>query len=189
MLLSLLLLAATVARAAVGAAAPGQVAAAFAFGGVLLVLWAAAHLTGAVRFPIDLDLRPRSLLGGIAVAGLLLAPGLWLRATGHPTRLDVFGLGFYLPLVPALLWIAPTEELFLRGLLQPAIRRAAGPSCAIAVVAVLFAVIHLPAYGWAAMPLDLGAGLLLGWLREELRSVTACVAAHTLADLGAWFLA
>ena len=189
MLLSLVLLTATLARAALGAAAPGQVAAAFAFGGVLLALWAAAHLTGAVRFPVDLDLRPRSLLAGIAVAGLLLAPGLWLRAMGHPTSLDVFGLGFYLPLVPALLWIAPAEELFLRGLLQPAIRQAAGPGWAIAVVALLFAGIHLPAFGWAAMPLDLGVGLLIGWLREELRSVTSCIAAHTLADLGAWFLA
>lgn len=189
MALSAVLLAATLARAALGAAAPGQVAAAFAFGGVLLGLWSAAHVTGAARFPVDLDLRPRSIVAGVAVAGLLLAPGLWLRASGHPTRLDLFGLGFYLPLVPALLWIAPAEELFLRGLLQPAIRQAAGPGAAIAVVAVLFAMIHLPAYGWNAMPLDLGVGLLLGWLREELHSVTACLAAHTLADLGAWFLA
>ena len=164
-------------------------AAAFGFGGILLALWSGAHLTGAVRDPVDLDLSARSLLWGATVAMLLLAPGLWLRASGHPTRLDLFGMGFYLPLVPALLWIAPAEELFLRGLLQPVIRRVAGPAGAITLVAVLFAAIHLPAYGWTAMPLDLGVGLLLGWLREELRSVTACVVAHTLADLGAWFLA
>jgi membrane protease YdiL (CAAX protease family) len=185
----MVLLGAALARAATGASAPGQVAAAFGFGGVLLALWAGAHLTGAVRFPTDLDLRPASLLAGAAVAAVLLAPGLWLRATGHPTRLDLFGLGFYLPLVPALLWIAPAEELFLRGLLQPALRQVAGPGAAIAAVAVLFAAIHLPDYGWGAMPLDLGVGLLLGWLREETGSVSACVAAHTLADLGAWFLA
>jgi len=184
-----IVLEATIARAAIGASGIGQVAAAFAFGGLLLALWAGAHLTGAVRFPIDLDTRPRSLLAGLAIAALLLAPGLWLRATGHATRLDLFGMGFYLPLVPALLWIAPAEELFLRGLLQPALRRVAGPGVAIVLVAGLFALIHLPAYGWSAMPLDLGVGLLLGWLREELRSVTACVTAHTLADLGAWFLA
>ncbi|HEV1997354.1 MAG TPA: CPBP family intramembrane glutamic endopeptidase, partial [Candidatus Dormibacteraeota bacterium] len=176
----MILLAATVARAAIGASGLGQVAAAFAFGGLLLAMWSGAHLTGAVRFPVEIDFRPRALLAGLAVAALLLAPGLWLRATGNPTRLDLFGPGFYLPLVPALLWIAPAEELFLRGLLQPAIRSVAGPGAAILLVAVLFAAIHLPAYGWMAMPLDLGVGLVLGWLREELRSVTACVAAHTL---------
>ena len=185
----LVLAGATVARAALGASPAGQVAAAFAFGGVLLAMWAAAQITGAVRFPVALDGRPASLLAGVAVAALLLAPGLWLRAHGQPTRLDLFGMGFYLPLVPALLWIAPAEELFLRGLLQPAIRQVAGPAAAVVSVALLFAAIHLPAYGWGAMPLDLGVGLLIGWLREETRSVTACVAAHTLADLGAWFLA
>jgi membrane protease YdiL (CAAX protease family) len=85
--------------------------------------------------------------------------------------------------------VAPAEELFLRGLVQPLLRRTVGAGGAILVAAILFAAIHLPAYGWSAMPLDLGVGLLLGWLREETRSVAACITAHTLADLGSWFLA
>ena len=152
---------------------------------MLLAAWGAWQLGR----PIDLGVRPQAILGGIGVAVLLVLPGLWLRAHGHPTRVDQFGLAFFLPLVPALLWVAPAEELFLRGLLQPLLRGVLGPGGAILVVAVLFAGIHLPAYGWSAMPLDLGVGILLGWLREETRSVAACITAHTLADLGSWFLA
>ena len=136
-----------------------------------------------------MGIRPRAILAGAGAAALLVIPGIWLRTQGYPTRMDQFGAGFFLPLVPALLWVAPAEELFLRGLLQPLLRERVGSAAAILAVGVLFAAIHLPAYGWSAMPLDLGVGVLLGWLREETRSIAACVTAHTLADLGSWFLA
>jgi len=166
----------------------GPIAGTYGFALLLLAAWGIARRQPGAA-PADLGVRPVALLAGIAVAGLLLAPGLWLRAAGHPTRVDLFGSGYFLPFVPALLWVAPAEELFLRGLLQPVLRGIVGSGGAILVAGVLFAAIHLPAYGWTAMPLDLGVGLLLGWLREETRSVAACVTAHTLADLGSWFLA
>jgi membrane protease YdiL (CAAX protease family) len=155
----------------------------------MLALWAGAHVTGAVRLPVALDMRPGSVLAGFAVAGFLLVPGLLLRAAGMPGASGHQPPGFYLPFVPALAWVAAAEELMLRGLLQPLLRTRIGPGAAIAVVAVMFAGMHLPAYGWGAMPLDLGVGLVLGWLREEMRSVTACVVGHVAADLGGWFLA
>jgi membrane protease YdiL (CAAX protease family) len=193
--LALLLLGSALARQALGSTALGTVGATFAFGAVLIAAWAGFQFLaspGSVaspRLPADLGIRPRPLSAGIAVAALLLLPGVWLRAHGHPSASETFGTAFFLPLVPALLWIAPIEELFLRGLLQPKLRLVLGAGPAIVIVGLLFAFIHLPAYGWSAIPLDLGVGILLGWLREETGSVAACVAAHTLADLGGWFIA
>ena len=169
-------------------AGAGQIIATYGFSLVLLAMYSAGRLRVS-READELGVNPRALLAGVAVAVMLLAPGLWLRAHGQPTRVDEFGAGFFVQFVPALLWVAPAEELFLRGVLQPQLRRALGPGAAILAVGVLFAAIHLPIYGWSAMPLDLGVGILLGWLREETRSVAACITAHTVADLGSWFLA
>ena len=183
-----ILLAAATARQALASTGAGPLIATYGFSFVLLAVYGAARLRAAPE-PDGLGVNSRAILAGATVAVLLLAPGLWLRAHGHPTRVDEFGAGFFVQFVPALLWVAPAEELVLRGVLQPQLRRALGPGAAILAVGVLFAAIHLPVYGWSAMPLDLGVGILLGWLREETRSVAACVTAHTLADLGSWFLA
>jgi hypothetical protein len=58
---------------------------------------------------------------------------------------------------------------------------------AIAVGAAVFALIHLPRYGLAAMPLDAAVGLALGGLRALTGRVLPCAVAHTIADWGAWF--
>ncbi|HEY8739275.1 MAG TPA: CPBP family intramembrane glutamic endopeptidase, partial [Candidatus Dormibacteraeota bacterium] len=132
--------------------------------------------------------RPAALAAGATLGLLLLLPGLWLRAAGLPIR------AWFVPPVAlaaysaALLVIAPAEELYLRGVLQPALRNSLGAGPAIAVTALLFAAIHVPAYGPAAIPLDLGVGILLGWLRQRTGSTAACAVAHVVADLGAWWL-
>ncbi|MHB8508508.1 MAG: CPBP family intramembrane glutamic endopeptidase [Candidatus Dormibacteria bacterium] len=185
--MSLVLIAAGL-RQAVASTSVGTVGATYAFAALLLIAWGAWRFRSAST-PAEIGLRPGAILAGVAVAALLLAPGAWLHANGHPTRTDLYGPGFFVPFIPALLWVAPAEELFLRGLLQPLLRDRLGSAWAIVGIGVLFAAIHLPAYGWSAMPLDFGVGVLLGWLREETRSVAACVTAHTLADLGSWFLA
>lgn len=132
--------------------------------------------------------RPAALAGGAALGILLLAPGLWLRAAGLPPR------AWFIP-APALagysallFLVVPAEEIYLRGLLQPIFRRALGPGAAIAITAVAFAAIHVAAYGLVAVPLDLGVGLLIGWLRERTGSTAACAVAHLVADLGSWWL-
>ncbi|GAC1328003.1 MAG: hypothetical protein NVSMB17_02850 [Candidatus Dormibacteria bacterium] len=182
------MLAAAVARQALAGTAAGPIAATYGFALVLLTAWAGWQFR-VLPAPLDLGLRWRPLMGGIALAMFLLLPGLWLRAHGEPTRVDLYGAGFFLRFVPSLLWVAPAEELFFRGLLQPILRRVVGGAGAVVAIGVLFAAIHLPAYGWSAMPLDLGVGILVGWLREETGSTAACITAHTLADLGSWFLA
>jgi membrane protease YdiL (CAAX protease family) len=132
--------------------------------------------------------RPAALAAGAALGVLLLAPGLWLRAAGLPPR------AWFVP-APALagysallFLVVPAEEVYLRGLLQPIFRRALGPGAAILISALAFAAIHVAAYGLVALPLDLGVGLLIGWLRERTGSTAACAVAHLVADLGSWWL-
>jgi membrane protease YdiL (CAAX protease family) len=49
--------------------------------------------------------------------------------------------------------------------------------------AVAFALVHLPAYGTSALPVDLGAGLLLSWQRWASGTWTVPTATHGVANL------
>jgi membrane protease YdiL (CAAX protease family) len=146
-------------------------------------------LAGAVAIRPELgSRRPAALAAGAALGILMLAPGLWLQAAGLPPRawfIPAPGLAGYSAL---LFLVVPAEEVYLRGLLQPIFRRALGPGAAILITALAFAAIHVAAYGLVAVPLDLGVGLLIGWLRERTRSTAACAVAHLVADLGSWWL-
>ena len=46
----------------------------------------------------------------------------------------------------------------------------------------------MPLYGWAALPLDLAVGLLLGGLRMLAGGWGAPAVAHAAADLAGWWL-
>ena len=56
------------------------------------------------------------------------------------------------------------------------------------MTAVLFALMHVPLYGWHVVPLDLGVGLWLAGLRLATGGVAAPAIAHTVADLATWWL-
>ena len=47
----------------------------------------------------------------------------------------------------------------------------------------VFALVHLPAYGVAAMPVDLGAALLLSWQRYASGRWTVPAVTHAVANL------
>jgi membrane protease YdiL (CAAX protease family) len=85
--------------------------------------------------------------------------------------------------------IATFEETAIRGVLYRHWEGEAGTIAAILASAAVFALIHLPRYGLAAMPLDAAVGLALGGLRALTGRVSPCVVAHTVADWGAWFWA
>jgi membrane protease YdiL (CAAX protease family) len=109
-------------------------------------------------------------VGLVAVAGAAIAAGPPVAIPFGPWALPV-----------ALLAAVAEEALFRRaayGALEPA-----GPVVAIGVTSLLFAVIHIPLYGAAAFPVDLGAALLLGWQRWASGSWTAPVTAHAAANL------
>ena len=58
---------------------------------------------------------------------------------------------------------AVAEEALFRQALYRWLAARRGPVLAVAGGAVLFALVHVPFYGMAALPVDLGAGLLFGW--------------------------
>jgi membrane protease YdiL (CAAX protease family) len=58
-----------------------------------------------------------------------------------------------------------------------------GVPVAIVGSAVLFAIVHVPLYGVAVLPVDLGAGLLFGWQRWATGTWTVPAATHAAANV------
>jgi membrane protease YdiL (CAAX protease family) len=125
---------------------------------------------------------------GIAGAAVLLAPPLLLHLRSAPLHLGSPPQDF--PLWAAVVTlVAVAEEALLRGALMTAmLRSGARPETAVAVAAVAFALLHVPLYGWVAIPLDLAVGVWLGGLRLRSGGPGAPALAHTLADLATWWL-
>ena len=124
----------------------------------------------------------KGMLAGLAVGAVLLAPVVSGPFSARP-------LGAFLPWAAIAALVATLEETSIRGVLYRQWAGEAGTAAAIVVGAAVFALIHLPRYGLGAMPLDAAVGLALGGLRALTGRVLPCVAAHTLADWGAWFWA
>lgn len=145
-----------------------------AFAAALLVLSLAARVR--VRFSTKAV--------AIGLGGLLLvcAPVLLERAvTLRPLR----GTEGFVIWALVVLVVAGAEELFLRGALYDAI---ASPTAAIVLGAVLFALLHVPLYGWHVLPLDLAVGVVLGGLRQGAGTPLAPAVAHVGADWIGWFV-
>lgn len=79
------------------------------------------------------------------------------------------------------------EELLFRRLLYGALA-AYGAALAVGGAAAVFAAVHAPAYGIAALPVDLAAGLVFGWQRWTSGSWTASAVTHAAANVlqAAW---
>lgn len=73
------------------------------------------------------------------------------------------------------------EALFRRGLYGYFERW--GSMAAVLMTAVLFGLVHVPMYGWRALPIDVGAGLVFGWQRWATGSWTSAGATHALANV------
>ena len=123
---------------------------------------------------------------GLAAAAALVALALIGRVHGPWVPLDPAATLY--PWVQVTLLVATAEELVLRGALFDALDKAGGLTIAVGVTAIVFALLHVPLYGWQVVPLDLGVGILLGGLRVVTGGVLAPALAHGLADLAAWWL-
>ena len=110
-------------------------------------------------------------LAAVLAVALLAGPAPPLGGVGTPFA----ALG--LSLVAAV-----AEEALFRGALYGALRRWGAPA-AVAGSALLFALVHIPSYGPAALPVDLGAGLLFGWQRWVSGRWTVPAATHAAANL------
>ena len=82
----------------------------------------------------------------------------------------------------ATLVAAVAEEIFFRRLMYDALARW-GTVVAILGSALAFAAIHVPTYGFIALPIDVAAGVLLGWQRWITGTVTVPAIAHVAANL------
>jgi membrane protease YdiL (CAAX protease family) len=151
-----------------------SVPAGLAFGGCLLALALAAE----TRVPVT---RRAVLLGLLGVVVVCLPVGLAHALALRPLH-DARG---FVPWALAVVVVAGAEEVFLRGALFDALPR---PWVAVAVSAVAFALLHVPLYGWGAVPLDLAVGVVLGGLRLEAGTAAAPAVTHVGADLVGWFL-
>jgi membrane protease YdiL (CAAX protease family) len=124
--------------------------------------------------------RAGSIVAGLMVGAILLAPVVSGPLSGRP-----WGEFWSWAVIAAI--VATVEETSIRGVLYQRWAGEAGTVAAIVVGAAIFALIHLPRYGLAAMPLDAAVGLALGGLRALTGRVLPCAVAHTVADWGAWF--
>lgn len=168
--------AAVALRVALGGAAVARSApAGLVFAVALLVLAAAA---GRPR----LRLTVGTGLLGAATAGLLCLPVLLTRGAAEPPP---DGWAAWAAVVAV---VAAAEEALLRGTLYEQVAARRGAGAAVLVGAVAFALLHVPLYGWTAVPLDLVVGLLLGELRRGTGGWGPPAVAHVLADWAAWWL-
>ncbi len=146
------------------------------FAGCLIVLSVAA----GVRVPLTRS----AVLVGVAGIALVCAPvAVETLATVRPLR----GTQGFLPWAAVVTVVASAEELFLRGALYDATLRW-GTTVAIGSGAVLFALLHVPLYGWHVVPLDLAVGIVLGGLRQGTGTPVTPAITHVGADWVGWFV-
>lgn len=113
--------------------------------------------------------------GSVALGIAAFALGRWLRPPAVPIPITAVAL-------VANLLAAVAEELFFRRLAYGWLARW-GAAWAIAGTAALFAVVHVPAYGLLALPIDAAAGLLFGWQRWVTGGWSAPAVSHLAANL------
>jgi len=130
--------------------------------------------------------------GGAAVAGrprpalpAWLALGIGLGAFGAGRLLAVGTL----PVAPLLLrsvalntLAAVSEEAFFRRLAY-GVATVWGPIVAVVGSAAIFAAVHVTVWGWGVLPLDLAAGLILGWQRWASGRWTVPAVTHVAANV------
>jgi membrane protease YdiL (CAAX protease family) len=147
-----------------------------------LALLAVARLGG-----LRLSLPPLgAVAAGLAAGCVLVAVSVLARRPIPPLVLG--HTAPFLPWVVATTLVAASEELVLRGTLWKFTSAAGGDATALLVTSVLFALIHVPVYGWHVVPLDFGVGLMFGGLRLWFGGPAAPAAAHVLADIATWWL-
>ncbi len=120
--------------------------------------------TGRLRFVSPLAL---------GVGALILAR--WLRPPLPIVPLTISSVG-------ASALAALSEEIFFRRLVYGWLARW-GTAVAIGGSAAAFAVVHVPAYGLLALPIDLAVGVLFGWQRWVTGGWATPAFTHMVANL------
>ena len=143
---------------------------------------AMAVLTGSILVASLLVPVPRDRTGARIAPWVGLAVGLAsvIGATfvsGRPLPLP-----FVAWAIPLSVLAAVAEEALFRRVAYGWLTRWGVP-VAVLGSAALFASIHIPLYGVAVFPVDLGAGLLLSWQRWATGSWTVSATTHAAANV------
>ena len=142
--------------------------------GLLLAVFAAI-LGASLLVPVARDVARLNPVAVLAVG--LIGVGLAAAVAGRPAAAPLGAAA-----LPLSLFAAVAEEALFRRAAYGWLDRY-GAALAIAGSALLFAAIHVPLYGAAAFPVDLGAGLLLSWQRWTSGTWTVPAATHAAANL------
>ena len=155
--------------------------------GLLIGAWFGLGLVGIVLVS---NWRPASdhassipigLLGGAVLVGLAMAS----RSAVAPSLAPPVA---FAPWAVITILVAGAEELAIRGALFDELTRTVDPVLAALLTSVVFALMHVPLYGWQVVPLDLGVGLWLAGLRLWTGGIAAPTIAHVVADLATWWI-
>jgi membrane protease YdiL (CAAX protease family) len=143
---------------------------------VLLLVYAAIGAASAASDAAPGE-RPAALAPStVLMLGLVgLGTVAWMSGTPVPIP--------WSPWAPVLgVCAAVAEEALFRRLAYGRLLRVGVPM-AVVGSAVAFALLHVPLYGVAVLPIDLGAGLLLSWQRWASGTWTVPAATHAAANL------
>jgi membrane protease YdiL (CAAX protease family) len=138
------------------------------------ILCAAGLRLPAAALGLGRDRFPQRLLGGLALAAVLLMPAA-VRWTG---ALPLTGW-----LAVSVAVVALGEEVAFRGALFAAFQRAAGGPLAVVATTLVWTLAHALSHPPAFLLAVAAAGLLLGCWRLYARDLVAPVIGHLLADL------
>jgi membrane protease YdiL (CAAX protease family) len=145
--------------------------------GTRTALFAASYLTiglASIAVPIERE-RPH-LAPGLALLWGFGAVAVAANVSGSPVPLPWSAAALPLSLLAAV-----AEEALFRRLAYARLEPF-GPAVAIVGSAMLFGLVHVPAYGLSALPVDVGAGLLFGWQRWASGTWTVPAATHAVAN-------
>jgi membrane protease YdiL (CAAX protease family) len=165
------------------------------FGLGLLAIGAAGYLRHRPEAGATADRRPgarafmRPLAIGLAGGGALVVLALLGKAVaGGPALPPIVQSSAFLPWSIATIVVATGEEAVLRGALFDRLARGRGLWVAILATSAIFALMHVPFYGWRVVPVDFGVGIWLAGLRLASGGIVAPSIAHAVADLATWWL-
>jgi membrane protease YdiL (CAAX protease family) len=126
----------------------------------------------AVRVARDRPHLPPATALGLGLAAILVAALVVGPAVPSPWSAAA---------LPLSLLAAVAEEALFRRVAYARLERF-GALVAVAGSALMFGLVHVLAYGIAALPVDVGAGLLFGWQRWASGTWTVPASTHAFAN-------
>ena len=145
--------------------------------GTRIALFATSYLTiGLASIAVPVERERQHLAPGLTLLSGFGAVVVAANVSGSPVPLPWSAAALPLSLLAAV-----AEEALFHRLAYARLERF-GAVVAVLGSALLFGLVHVPAYGLAALPVDVGAGLVFGWQRWASGTWTVPAATHAFAN-------